>query len=216
MAANIFVDIASAAEMMEGNVVSLSEIFRQQLNKTSDADLHTKPAVVLVEDDSMKIFSSNATFEFETATGELSYTIWKTERSDTDIFNVCFNNNFRFVLRHYHEDSSPVIMALFGIFTSFLVGGKAGLSESVSTWSKGRFDYDKNKAGEYRFWYREKNGEWVRSSLCLFTKYLYNTTRSVMKYEQSDEYLINHLQKVKNYHLGYMLIGYARFLAANM
>lgn len=216
MAANIFVDIASKVGAMEGNVVSLSEIFRQHVNKKSDADIHTKPAVILIEDDLMKIFSSEATFEFDTTTGIISYEVWKTERNEVDIFNKCFGGNLRFVLKNYRSDSSLVIMALIGAFAGLFGGGKAGLSEIVSSLSKGRFDYDKNQKGEYRFWYRMNNNNWERSSLCLFTDYLYNTTQSMMKYEQSDDNLIDYLRKVENYHLGYLFIGYARFLAANM
>lgn len=215
MDANIFVDIASENVISEGNVASLSEFFRQYINRSSDADIHTKPAVVLIEDDLLRIFSTNATFRFETATGDISYKIWKTERSETDIFESCFDNDIRYVAEHYRRDASPVILALTAIFINFFGDGKDGLSETVQTLSKGKFDYDKNKKGDWMFWYRN-NGEWHRSSLCLFTDYLYNTSRSIMKYEQSDEYLSTRLSKKENYHTGYLFVGYANFIASNM
>ena len=214
MAANIFVDIASENEMLEQNVVSLSEIFRQYFNKNSDADIHTKPAVVLIEDDLMKIFSSKATFEFDATTSEVSYTVWKTERDETAIFEKCFGSNLRYIAKNYRRNSAPVILSLTTIFMTLLADGTDGLSEMVQTISKGRFDYDKNKQGDWRFWYRKDNGEWVRSSLCLFTDFLYNITRSFIKYENSDEYLGKRLSDKKNYHIGYMFIGYANYLAA--
>ena len=214
MSANIFVDIAATAEMSEGNVASLSEIFRQYLNKNSDADIHTKPAVVLIEDDLMKIFSTKATFEFETSSGEISYTVLKRERNETDIFEKCFNGDLYYVAENYRKDASQVIMALTTMFIRFFGDGKDGLRETVSAMSKGRFDYDQNKRGEYRFWYRKNNGDWVRSSLCLFTDYLYNTFSTAMKHSNSDAYLVNQLIEKDKSHTGYMFIAYANFLAA--
>ena len=213
MAASIFVDIATPDEVAEGNVASLSEFFRQHINKNSDANIHTKPAVVLIEDDTLKIFSTGPTFVFETATGDISYDVYKKERSRTDIFEKCFDGDFHYILNNYRRDSSPVILALTTMFISFFGDGNRGMKEVVSTISRGRFDYDENQKGEYRFWHRRQNGDWGRSSLCLFTDYLYNTTRSFIEYDKTDDYLYDRLSKKGNEHTGYLFISYATYLA---
>lgn len=213
MSANIFVDMATTVEVMEGNCASLSEFFRQHVNKNSDAAIHTEPAVVLVEDDSLKVFSSRATFEFEAASGDVTYTKHKTERNETDIFDVCFDGNLRYVAERYKGNASRVVFALTTIFMRFFADGKDGLSEMVQALSNGRFDYDQNKQGDWRFWYRHNDGEWVRSSLCLFTNYLYNISRDNLKYKETDEYFIDWLVNGGKTHIGYKFIGYLNYLA---
>lgn len=213
MAANIFVDMATTVEVMEGNCASLSEFFRQHVNKNSYAAIHTEPAVVLVEDDSLKVFSSRATFEFEAASGEVTYTKHAKERNEIDIFNKCFDGNLRYVAETYKSNASRVLVGLTAIFMNFFGDGKDGLSETIRFLSHKRFDYDQNKQGDWRFWYRDSDGEWVRSSLCLFTNYLYNISRDNLKYKETDEYFIDWLVDRRKVHIGYKFIGYMNYLA---
>lgn len=213
MAANIFVDIATPDEVAEGNVASLSEFFRQNFNQKHNESLHTEPAIILVEDDTMIIFSTKAGFMFRTATAEPAYAFWKKERLRDEIMDKGFGGDIGYISRSYRQDASPVVLALTTMFISFFGDGVDGMRKVISTISLGRFDYDQNRKGEYRFWYR-KNGDWVRSSFCLFTDFLYNTTRSLMSREKSDEYLYNQLSKKGIEHAGYSFIAHATKLAS--
>ena len=212
MAANIFVDIASTSQMTEGDCTSLCEFFRQYINKKTDADIHTKPAVILVEDDLLKIFSSEANFDFDAASGNINYKYLKTARSETDIFERCFGGDFRYVTQNYRSNASRIVLALTAMFISFFGDGKDGLSEMVQTLSNGRFDYDKNKAGDWRFWYRHSSGEWRRSSLCMFTNYLFDVSRDNLKHMETDKYFIDWFTNGNKSHIGYMFVGYLYYL----
>lgn len=209
MAANIFVDIAGTYEVTEGNIVSLCEFFRQDISRKTKMDIYTEPCVVHIKDDTLEIFSSKISFMFSPTTGIL-YKPYKTRRSEIDIFEECFDSNIRYVAQNYRKNASQVILALTSIFTMYFGDGNKGLRNIVSTLSRGLFDYEENQKGEYRFWYRKNDGDWVRSSLCRFTDYLYDLSKATLKYEQSDEYIISN---IKNEHLGYFLITAADLMA---
>ncbi len=214
MAANIFVDIADTLEVTTGNIMSLCEFFRQDLCRRTELDVNkvnTEPCVVRVDDDVLEIFSSRMSFRFSPSTGIL-YKPYDSARSERDIFEECFDSNVGYIAKNYRRNASPVIFTLITIFMMHFDGGNKGLRTVVSELSKGRFDYTRNTRDEWCFWYRRNDGEWVRSSLCRFTDYFYDRTRS-FKYEASDEYFMSELSKKGNYHLGYLFAALAGLVA---
>ena len=208
MAANIFVDVAGTYEVTEGNIVSLCEFFRQDISRKTKMDIHTSPCIVHIKDDTLEIFSSKISFMFSPSTGIL-YKPYKTERNEIDIFEECFDSNIHYVAQHCRKNASQVILALTSIFTMYFGDGNEGLRNIVSTLSRGLFDYEQNQKGEYRFWVRKNNGDWMRSSLCKFTDYLYDVSKLNFKYEHSDEYIMKNL----NNNLGYGFIFAADLMA---
>lgn len=214
MAVNIFVDIADTLEVTTGNIVSLCEFFRQDLCRRTGLDVnevHTDPCIVRVEDDVLEIFSSRMSFRFSPSTGIL-YKPYDSARSEVDIFEECFDSNVDYIVQNYRRDASPVILTLITAFMMYFDGGNEGLRTYVFKLSKGRFDYARNKRDEWCFWYRRNDGDWGLSSLCRFTDYFYDRTRS-FKYEVSDKYFMNELTKKGTAHLGYFFITFTNLLA---
>lgn len=203
MKSNIFVDIASEEQFGDRMYDSVCEVFRKQLNKNGE-NLNTKPCFIEVSDDWLKVYSSFATFTFDVVDANISYNIWKNERDCVDIVKKCFDCDIKYVADNLITNSADVIIKLRVMFEMLLEAGADGFSVAVQNISNEKFDYDKNKKGEWNFWVKKSNGDWTLSSFRMFTNFLCDTFIP----NTIEDRTYYSLMKVAGNHYGYLAMRY--------
>lgn len=191
--ATFFVDIDSYGD-------SLARLISPEYN----------PCLIEVSEKYLKCLTNRGTIEFDIERGELSKINRRFPITDVSMLPELFQYEYDYFFQNLQLDRGILILSIKEWFKGFLKGGPKGLGAAVYNSSEGKFDYEKNKRGEYSFWFKNEDNDWERASFLGIIEFLSQGIESLVTSKSTkpdifkDKYLFS---KFPNHH-GYQLVSY--------
>ena len=146
------------------------------------------PCLVEVSEEYVKCLTNKGTIEFNIMRGELSKIDRRFPIADVSMLPELFNYDYNYFLNNLRFDRAITIFMLEFLFEGFLKGGPKGMSNALYNYSEGRYDYSRSKAGDYSFWFKNKE-QWQRANFPALLDVFFELAEEKLPDTFKDKYL---------------------------